>query len=181
MASAPTLGAVFNVGGQEFLVILLLALLVLGPERLPGAIRTVGRVVGELRRISGGFQNELRDALAEPLASVQEIRNSVQDVAANFQHAITQAANAPDPSVSAPPEVPNSPAASDPVPTDALASDAAPDDQVPSDTVLEDALPEGSVLAPDGAPPVPPVTLAEHPLPEEVDGDRMPDEAPDRP
>jgi sec-independent protein translocase protein TatB len=83
---------VFNVGGQEFLVILLLALLVLGPERLPGAIRTVGRIVGELRRISGGFQTELRDALAEPLASVQEIRSSVQDVANNFQQAVNQAA-----------------------------------------------------------------------------------------
>ena len=82
----------FNVGGQEFLVILLLALLVLGPERLPGAIRTVGRIMGELRRISGGFQTELRDALAEPLASVQEIRSSVQDVASNFQHAVSQAA-----------------------------------------------------------------------------------------
>jgi sec-independent protein translocase protein TatB len=92
---------VFNVGGQEFLVILLLALLVLGPERLPGAIRTVGRVVGELRRISGGFQSELRDALAEPLASVQEIRSSVQDVAANFQNAVAQAANSdPVPEVS---------------------------------------------------------------------------------
>jgi sec-independent protein translocase protein TatB len=43
----------------------MVALLVLGPERLPGAVRTVGRVVGELRRISGGFQNELRNAFEE--------------------------------------------------------------------------------------------------------------------
>ncbi len=85
----------FNVGGQEFLVIMLLALLVLGPERLPGAVRTVGRIVGELRRISGGFQTELRDALAEPLASVQEMRSTVQDVAANFQHAVNTAADEP--------------------------------------------------------------------------------------
>ncbi len=53
----------FNVGGGELLVILLVALLVLGPQRMPGAARQVGRVMGDLRRISSGFQQELRDAL----------------------------------------------------------------------------------------------------------------------
>jgi sec-independent protein translocase protein TatB len=55
----------FNVGGGELLVILLLALIVLGPQKLPGAIRTVGRVVGEVRRISSGFQQELKTAFDE--------------------------------------------------------------------------------------------------------------------
>ncbi len=52
----------FNVGGGELLVILLIALIVLGPQRLPDAARTVGRVMGDLRRISSGFQQELKDA-----------------------------------------------------------------------------------------------------------------------
>lgn len=52
----------FNVGGGELLVILLVALIVLGPQRLPGAARQVGRVMGDLRRISNGFQQELQDA-----------------------------------------------------------------------------------------------------------------------
>ena len=52
----------FNIGGGELLVIVLIALIVLGPQRLPDAMRTVGRVVGEVRRISSGFQQELRDA-----------------------------------------------------------------------------------------------------------------------
>ncbi|HEX6236911.1 MAG TPA: Sec-independent protein translocase protein TatB [Acidimicrobiales bacterium] len=55
----------FNVGGPELLVILLVALIVLGPQRLPEAARTVGRVVSELRRVSTGFQDELRNALDE--------------------------------------------------------------------------------------------------------------------
>jgi len=55
-----------NLGGGELLVILLVALIVLGPTKLPVAVRQVGRVLGELRRISAGFQQELRDA-AEPL------------------------------------------------------------------------------------------------------------------
>lgn len=52
----------FNVGGGELLVILLVALIVLGPQRLPDAARQVGRVMGDIRRISTGFQQELKDA-----------------------------------------------------------------------------------------------------------------------
>jgi sec-independent protein translocase protein TatB len=55
----------FNVGPGELIAILALALIVLGPNRLPEAVRTVGRVVGELRRISSGFQEELRNALED--------------------------------------------------------------------------------------------------------------------
>jgi sec-independent protein translocase protein TatB len=40
-------------------------LIVLGPQRLPQAMRTVGRVVGEVRRVSTGFQQELRDAFED--------------------------------------------------------------------------------------------------------------------
>jgi sec-independent protein translocase protein TatB len=53
----------FNVGGGEMLVILLLALLVLGPERLPKAMGQVGRYVAELRKLSSGFQDEIRRAM----------------------------------------------------------------------------------------------------------------------
>jgi Tat protein translocase TatB subunit len=53
----------FNVGGPEVLVILLVALIVLGPQQLPKAVRSVGNVMSELRRMSGGFQDEIRNAL----------------------------------------------------------------------------------------------------------------------
>ncbi|MDQ6698113.1 MAG: Sec-independent protein translocase protein TatB [Actinomycetota bacterium] len=53
----------FNVGGPEVLVILLVALIVLGPDKLPKAVRSVGNVMSELRRMSGGFQDEIRNAL----------------------------------------------------------------------------------------------------------------------
>ena len=55
----------FNIGGGELLVIVLIALIVLGPQRLPDAMRTFGRVVGEVRRISSGFHQELRDAFED--------------------------------------------------------------------------------------------------------------------
>lgn len=55
----------FNVGGMELLVIAVVALVVLGPDKLPGALRQFGTVVGELRRISQGFQTDLRGAIAD--------------------------------------------------------------------------------------------------------------------
>ncbi len=62
---ADTLATMFNVGGMELLVIAIVALVVLGPDKLPGAIRQVGQVTGELRRISKGFQTDLKGALEE--------------------------------------------------------------------------------------------------------------------
>ena len=57
----------FNIGAGEILLILFVALIVLGPEKLPNAARQVGRTLGELRRLSSGFQSELKDALKEPV------------------------------------------------------------------------------------------------------------------
>ena len=57
----------FNVGGPEVLIILVVALVVLGPTKLPEAARQVGKAVTELRRMSSGFSAELRDALNEPV------------------------------------------------------------------------------------------------------------------
>ena len=59
----------FNVGGGELLVILFLALIVLGPQRLPDAAKQIGKFMGEMRRMSSGFQQELRAALDEPAES----------------------------------------------------------------------------------------------------------------
>ena len=43
-----------------------LALIVLGPERLPGAARTLGRLMGQLRSVSTSLQGEVREALQDP-------------------------------------------------------------------------------------------------------------------
>jgi len=57
---------VLNLGTPELLVILLVALIVLGPAKLPEAARKMGQAMNEFRRMSSGFQAELRDAL-DPL------------------------------------------------------------------------------------------------------------------
>lgn len=53
----------FNVGGPEIMVVLLVALVVLGPEQLPKAMRTFGNVMAQIRKVSNGFQDEMRSAM----------------------------------------------------------------------------------------------------------------------
>jgi len=55
----------FNVGGAEVLVICLLALLVLGPDKLPDAARSAGKMMRQVRSMTEGFQHEVRNAMAE--------------------------------------------------------------------------------------------------------------------
>ena len=56
----------FNVTGGELFMILVVALIVLGPERLPGAARRIGEVVGQLRDLSEGFKREVAQAMDDP-------------------------------------------------------------------------------------------------------------------
>jgi sec-independent protein translocase protein TatA len=53
-----------GIGLPELLLIMVLALLVLGPQRLPEVARLVGRAYAQLRRASEEFQNTIRQDLA---------------------------------------------------------------------------------------------------------------------
>jgi len=52
----------FGIGPEELLLVAVLALLVLGPERLPKVMRDMGRVVGDLRRTSDELRDEFLNA-----------------------------------------------------------------------------------------------------------------------
>lgn len=62
----------FNLTGSEIVVILLLALVILGPEKLPDAIRRFGRTYAEFKRMSAGFQTEFRSVLEEPVREMRD-------------------------------------------------------------------------------------------------------------
>lgn len=51
---------------EKLLVVGLIAMMVLGPERLPHAARTAGRMLAELRRLSASVHSEVSNAMAEP-------------------------------------------------------------------------------------------------------------------
>lgn len=78
----------FEIGFTELLLVGVVALLVLGPERLPVAMRTVGRGVGQARRAMGALRAQVERELdtqaltqemdAEPLRRLeQELRQGV--------------------------------------------------------------------------------------------------------
>jgi sec-independent protein translocase protein TatB len=52
----------FGIGTGELLLLLVLALIVLGPERMPRMARDIGRVVGDLRRTSDELRDEFMNA-----------------------------------------------------------------------------------------------------------------------
>ena len=52
----------FGVGPEELVLLLIIALFVLGPERMPKMARDIGRVVGDLRRTSDELREEFLNA-----------------------------------------------------------------------------------------------------------------------
>lgn len=46
----------FDIGASELLLIVIVAVVVIGPKELPLALRTAGRWIGKMRRVSGHFR-----------------------------------------------------------------------------------------------------------------------------
>ena len=65
----------FDIGWPEFLVILVVALLVVGPRDLPGALRQVGRWVRSARKMAREFQRHVDDAMRE--AELDDLKKGI--------------------------------------------------------------------------------------------------------
>ncbi|MGH3632615.1 Sec-independent protein translocase protein TatB [Mycobacterium sp.] len=70
-----------NIGWGEMLVLVVVGLVILGPERLPGAIRWSADALRQLRDYLGAMTTQLRedigpefDELREPLSELQKFR-----------------------------------------------------------------------------------------------------------
>lgn len=66
----------FNIGIGEMLFIAILALLILGPERLPKVMREVGELVAQVR----GIVNELNSQFSDELKPLREIQGLANDL-----------------------------------------------------------------------------------------------------
>lgn len=49
----------FGIGGQELFVILIIALLVIGPKNLPEIARTLGKAFGQFQRAADDLKREI--------------------------------------------------------------------------------------------------------------------------
>jgi Tat protein translocase TatB subunit len=104
----------FNLTGSEIMFLLIIGLVVLGPEKLPDAIRRIGRLYAELKRMSSGVQTDLRKVMDEPLKEMMNTTNSMKalfnDTSDQFQSAAREIATPSfvpySPSESKAPELP---------------------------------------------------------------------------
>lgn len=130
-----------NLGGQEILVILLVGLIVLGPAKLPAAIRQAGRFAAETRRVAAGFKREFQDALGDPLTESKAMlkaadpRSLTADTAAPAPPTAEAgkppagaAASTPSPEADKPPAESAAPAPSAETKKPTAASESSPDD-----------------------------------------------------
>lgn len=71
----------FDIGFLELILVSIVGLLVLGPERLPGAIRTVSLYVGKLRRSFSGLRAEIeRELKADEIRQELHNQSILQDL-----------------------------------------------------------------------------------------------------
>ncbi len=56
---------ILGMGPAELLLVLAIALIVFGPDKLPDIARQVGRTVGELRRVSSEVTREIQRSIQE--------------------------------------------------------------------------------------------------------------------
>lgn len=67
----------FGIGWTELLVIGIVALIVVGPQRLPEVARTIGRVIGYFSQQWKNIQQQIREPIEN---EVSGIKGSIQDV-----------------------------------------------------------------------------------------------------
>lgn len=68
----------FGISSTEFLIILVIALVVIGPQKLPEMIRTVGKWVGKIQHFTKSVKNDLTNEfeLDEIKRSIEELKQS---------------------------------------------------------------------------------------------------------
>jgi Tat protein translocase TatB subunit len=74
----PRLALVFNIEGSELIFLLLIALVVLGPEKLPEAVRKFTKGYAEFKKMASGFQGEMRSVLEEPMRELRDTADAVR-------------------------------------------------------------------------------------------------------
>ena len=143
----------FGISFSELLLVGLVALLVLGPERLPGAARTAGLWVGRLKRSFNAIKQEVEREIGadeirrqlhnEHILSLEQearkIFQPVQQEPTPVEHVGQQTIHAP-----------TAPAAPVPAPTPATATAVAPTETVPAtaETSVEHVSPTAAPITP---------------------------------
>lgn len=74
----------FGVGIPELMLILVIALIVFGPQRLPEIGRSIGKAVRDFREMSAGFTSEWEELSKEFEQTASEVQREVKEVEAQI-------------------------------------------------------------------------------------------------
>ena len=118
----------FDIGFSELIVIGVVALVVIGPERLPKVARTAGLLLGRLQRYVNDVKADISREMQ--LDELKKLQAEVQESARNFERSITGEVQAIEQSVNQ---------TIDSIKTDIQASGTSPDEAPAADTQEPDA------------------------------------------
>ena len=129
----------FGISFSELLLVGLVALLVLGPERLPGAARTAGLWIGRLKRSFNAIKQEVEreigaDEIRRPLHNehILSMEEEAKKILAPLQDAVKPLTPSKTPESTSPVET----ASHAPISLDKTPSDTAPQPAAPHDPTL---------------------------------------------
>lgn len=135
----------FNFSGSEIIFLLILGLVVLGPEKLPGVLRKAGRLYGEFKRVTSDAQSELRQAFSDPIKDLQSTANEYKGM---FTDAAKSVNKELADTVKEPTFIPH-PLADTPVAPPPAVAESTPESATPSSAASNDGTP---IDAPTGEP-----------------------------
>lgn len=78
----------FDIGFSELMVIAVVALIVIGPERLPKVARTVGHLFGRMQRYVNDVKADISREMA--LDDLRKLQSSIQDAAHSIEDSVNQ-------------------------------------------------------------------------------------------
>jgi sec-independent protein translocase protein TatB len=79
---------VFDIGFSELMVIAVVALIVIGPERLPKVARTLGHLFGRMQRYVNDVKADISREME--LDELRKLQTTVQDAARSFEQSVTR-------------------------------------------------------------------------------------------
>jgi sec-independent protein translocase protein TatB len=82
---------VFDIAFSEVVLIAVVALIVIGPERLPKVARTLGHMFGRLQRYVAEVKADINREIE--LDELRKLQSQVQSAAHDFERSVTQAAH----------------------------------------------------------------------------------------
>jgi sec-independent protein translocase protein TatB len=93
----------FDISFTEILVIAIVALVVLGPERLPKVARTLGHLLGRAQRYVNDVKNDIQQEME--LEELKKLKASVHEAARSIENSVRTEINQFEDQTASPPPV----------------------------------------------------------------------------